>query len=60
MDELWDNMVEFDLTNSTNSSFYVFDLLAGNEYDYYILCEDTLGNRMTSSHFVRLDLNSTL
>ncbi|MBD3247292.1 hypothetical protein GF378_01595 [Candidatus Pacearchaeota archaeon] len=58
-DTSWENMTEFSITNSTENLLFAFDLIKGNKYNYYILCEDLFGNRQNKSHFVQINMNES-
>jgi len=57
-DVAWGNMTGLNSTNSTSHSLYVFNLADGGSYDYYFLCEDSDGNRMTSSYRLHFSVSN--
>ncbi len=54
----WENMVPLDIGGSQNHNQTFTGLSSGNTYTYYFLCEDSAGNRMSSSHKLYISVAS--
>ncbi|MBR9692184.1 hypothetical protein GOV06_05365 [Candidatus Woesearchaeota archaeon] len=55
-DEAWENMTQMPITNAMSHS--LDQTLSDGNYNYYFLCEDSIPNRMNSSHHLQFSVST--